>query len=154
MSLPGFSTWINQATKYRALSNIGIENANSKICWLGVGVLNYKHVCGGLKTFPECCTGMACSISAPVAWQSSRWTSRQNLVQVVNAQRQRNLRGQRKQSTKPCRVYAQAPDIKLITSDVDGTLLNSKQELTPLVERAVQLSRSVGTPVSSHNANL
>ena len=40
------------------------------------------------------------------------------------------------------------PEIKLITSDVDGTLLDSQQRLTPRVERAVQLARSVGVPVS------
>lgn len=40
------------------------------------------------------------------------------------------------------------PDIRLITSDVDGTLLNSKQELTAGVEQAVKLARSVGVPVS------
>lgn len=38
--------------------------------------------------------------------------------------------------------------IKLIASDVDGTLLNHKQELTETVERAVQLARSVGVQVS------
>ncbi len=41
-----------------------------------------------------------------------------------------------------------APEIRLITSDVDGTLLNSKQELTAGVEHAVKLARSVGVPVS------
>ena len=40
-----------------------------------------------------------------------------------------------------------APDIKLIASDVDGTLLDSKQRLSPKVEKAVKLSRSVGVPV-------
>ena len=40
-----------------------------------------------------------------------------------------------------------APDIRLIASDVDGTLLNSRQELTPAVERAVALANSVGVPV-------
>lgn len=39
-------------------------------------------------------------------------------------------------------------EIKLITSDVDGTLLDSKQRLTDKVEKAVALSRSVGVPVS------
>lgn len=42
-----------------------------------------------------------------------------------------------------------APAIRLITSDVDGTLLNSKQELTAGVENAVRLARSVGVPVST-----
>ncbi|BDA48530.1 probable sugar phosphatase YidA [Coccomyxa sp. Obi] len=40
-----------------------------------------------------------------------------------------------------------APEIRLITSDVDGTLLNSKQELTAGVEHAVKLARSVGVPL-------
>lgn len=40
------------------------------------------------------------------------------------------------------------PEIRLITSDVDGTLLNSKQELTAGVEHAVKMARSVGVPVS------
>ena len=39
------------------------------------------------------------------------------------------------------------PEIRLIASDVDGTLLNSRQELTPGVERAVALANSVGVPV-------
>ena len=42
-----------------------------------------------------------------------------------------------------------ATDIRLITCDVDGTLLNSKQELTAGVENAVRLARSVGVPVST-----
>ncbi|KAK9917799.1 hypothetical protein WJX75_008413 [Coccomyxa subellipsoidea] len=40
-----------------------------------------------------------------------------------------------------------ATDIRLITCDVDGTLLNSKQELTAGVENAVRLARSVGVPL-------
>lgn len=47
---------------------------------------------------------------------------------------------------KPLRCQAQ-PEIRLITSDVDGTLLDSQQRLSPKVEKAVQLSRSVGVPV-------
>ena len=52
-------------------------------------------------------------------------------------------------------VFAMAPSggstghaIKLIASDVDGTLLNHKQELTETVERAVQLARSAGVQVN------
>ena len=60
----------------------------------------------------------------------------------------------------PCRVQSRirgtvvitsasnGPDIKLIASDVDGTLLDSKQRLSPKVEKAVKLSRSLGIPVS------
>jgi hypothetical protein len=39
------------------------------------------------------------------------------------------------------------PSIKLIASDVDGTLLNHKQVLTESVERAVKLASSVGVQV-------
>ena len=39
--------------------------------------------------------------------------------------------------------------IKLIASDVDGTLLNHRQELTDTVERAVRLAGSVGVQVSA-----
>ena len=49
---------------------------------------------------------------------------------------------------KSIRAFAQQAEIRLITSDVDGTLLDSQQRLTPLVEKAIKLSRSVGVPVS------
>jgi hydroxymethylpyrimidine pyrophosphatase-like HAD family hydrolase len=39
-------------------------------------------------------------------------------------------------------------DIKLIATDVDGTLLNSAQELTHGVEAAVNAARAAGVPVS------
>lgn len=45
------------------------------------------------------------------------------------------------------RAVAAKAEIKLITTDVDGTLLNSKLELTPKVEKAIKLSQSVGVPV-------
>ncbi|GFH28522.1 uncharacterized protein HaLaN_27028, partial [Haematococcus lacustris] len=38
-------------------------------------------------------------------------------------------------------------DIKLIVSDVDGTLLNSAQQLTPRVERAVKAAAAAGVPL-------
>ncbi|GFH21813.1 haloacid dehalogenase-like hydrolase, partial [Haematococcus lacustris] len=38
-------------------------------------------------------------------------------------------------------------DIKLIVSDVDGTLLNSAQQLTPRVEQAVKAAAAAGVPV-------
>ena len=37
--------------------------------------------------------------------------------------------------------------IKLIATDVDGTLLNSKQELTPAVEQAIKKAADLGVPV-------
>lgn len=37
--------------------------------------------------------------------------------------------------------------VKLVVSDVDGTLLNSQQQLTPAVERAIQQSAQLGVPV-------
>ena len=39
------------------------------------------------------------------------------------------------------------PPIKLIATDVDGTLLNSKQELTPAVEQAIKKAADLGVPV-------
>ena len=39
------------------------------------------------------------------------------------------------------------PDIKLIASDVDGTLLDSQQKLSPKIIKAVQLCRSIGIQV-------
>lgn len=44
---------------------------------------------------------------------------------------------------------AQHPRIKLIATDVDGTLLNSKQELTPAVEQAIKKAADLGVPVQS-----
>lgn len=41
----------------------------------------------------------------------------------------------------------QQHDIRLIVSDVDGTLLNHKQELTPGVEAAVKAAAALGVPV-------
>eukprot|EP00197_Chlamydomonas_leiostraca_P005647 CAMPEP_0202870918 /NCGR_PEP_ID=MMETSP1391-20130828/17200_1 /ASSEMBLY_ACC=CAM_ASM_000867 /TAXON_ID=1034604 /ORGANISM="Chlamydomonas leiostraca, Strain SAG 11-49" /LENGTH=317 /DNA_ID=CAMNT_0049551593 /DNA_START=119 /DNA_END=1072 /DNA_ORIENTATION=- len=40
-----------------------------------------------------------------------------------------------------------APEIRLIVTDVDGTLLNSKQELTPRVEAAVKAAAAAGVPL-------
>ncbi|CAL5223726.1 g6283 [Coccomyxa viridis] len=37
--------------------------------------------------------------------------------------------------------------IKLIATDVDGTLLNSKQELTPAVEQAIKKAADLGVPL-------
>ena len=45
---------------------------------------------------------------------------------------------------------AQHPRIKLIATDVDGTLLNSKQELTPAVEQAIKKAADLGVPVQPH----
>lgn len=42
---------------------------------------------------------------------------------------------------------AERPPIKLIATDVDGTLLNSKQELTPAVEQAIKKAADLGVPV-------
>ena len=42
---------------------------------------------------------------------------------------------------------AQRPRIQLIATDVDGTLLNSKQELTPAVEQAIKKAADLGVPV-------
>ena len=39
---------------------------------------------------------------------------------------------------------AEHPRIRLIASDVDGTLLNSKQELTPAVEQAIKRAAVLG----------
>jgi hydroxymethylpyrimidine pyrophosphatase-like HAD family hydrolase len=39
--------------------------------------------------------------------------------------------------------------IKLICTDVDGTLLNSHQEMTSDVKEAVQLAATAGIPVGS-----
>ena len=44
---------------------------------------------------------------------------------------------------------AEMSPIKLIATDVDGTLLNSKQELTPAVEQAVKKAADLGVPVLS-----
>lgn len=41
------------------------------------------------------------------------------------------------------------PRIDLIVTDVDGTLLNSKQELNPRVEKAVKTASALGVPVSA-----
>lgn len=40
-----------------------------------------------------------------------------------------------------------APDIRLVATDVDGTLLNGKQELTPRVKAAVLKAVGLGVPV-------
>ena len=42
---------------------------------------------------------------------------------------------------------AKRPPIKLIATDVDGTLLNSQQELTPAVEQAIKKAADLGVPV-------
>eukprot|EP00983_Pelagomonas_calceolata_P046818 1140346-Pelagomonas_calceolata.AAC.2 len=42
---------------------------------------------------------------------------------------------------------APAPPISLIATDVDGTLLNSKQELSPGVIEAVKAAAAVGVPL-------
>lgn len=39
------------------------------------------------------------------------------------------------------------PEIRLIATDVDGTLLNSQQQLNPAVEDAVRQARSLGVKV-------
>lgn len=39
------------------------------------------------------------------------------------------------------------PSVQLIATDVDGTLLNHRQELTPRVEEAVKRARDAGVPV-------
>lgn len=44
---------------------------------------------------------------------------------------------------------AKRPRIKLIATDVDGTLLNSKQELTPAVQQAIRKAAEHGVPVCS-----
>lgn len=41
-----------------------------------------------------------------------------------------------------------AKDIKLIATDVDGTLLNSRQELTDRTAHAVSTAAKLGIPVS------
>ena len=54
-----------------------------------------------------------------------------------------------------CAQHVQRPaicaarDIRLVATDVDGTLLNSKQELTPRVKAAVNAAVKKGIPVSS-----
>ncbi len=52
-------------------------------------------------------------------------------------------------TTKKCRLNAVSDsiDIDLIFTDVDGTLLNSKQELTTKVERAVAAAAAAGVPL-------
>ena len=52
--------------------------------------------------------------------------------------------GARARRGGPC---AAGQGIELITSDVDGTLLNSRQQLTPRVQQAVQLALKAGVPV-------
>lgn len=42
-----------------------------------------------------------------------------------------------------------AVPISVIASDVDGTLLNSQQQLTPGVEAAVRAAAEAGVPVSA-----
>lgn len=49
-------------------------------------------------------------------------------------------------------VQAGLPDIRIIASDVDGTLLNSRQQLSPRVEAAVKRAESQGVPVRAHPA--
>jgi hypothetical protein len=44
---------------------------------------------------------------------------------------------------------SRTPVINVIASDVDGTLLNSQQQLTPGVEAAVRAAANAGVPVSS-----
>jgi haloacid dehalogenase-like hydrolase len=46
-----------------------------------------------------------------------------------------------------CDTVVQAQAIKLICADVDGTLLNSKQEMTQAVKDAVQAADDAGIPV-------
>ena len=70
-----------------------------------------------------------------------------NLVQVRKCSFVAGWRNAKRM--KSIRAFAQQAEIKLITSDVDGTLLDSQQRLTPLVEKAIKLSRSVGVPVSA-----
>jgi ABC-type sugar transport system substrate-binding protein len=41
----------------------------------------------------------------------------------------------------------QQQQISIIASDVDGTLLNSQQQLTPAVEAAVKQAAAAGVPV-------
>lgn len=58
-------------------------------------------------------------------------------------------KSKKKQTKASAIIQASAGhEIKLITSDVDGTLLDSQQRLTEKVQKAVRLSRSVGVPVS------
>ena len=45
-------------------------------------------------------------------------------------------------------AQASSSEIKLIASDVDGTLLNSMQLLTPGVEDAIKAAGRIGVPVS------
>lgn len=40
-------------------------------------------------------------------------------------------------------------DVQLIATDVDGTLLNSQQQLSPGVEAAVKQAAAAGVPVRS-----
>jgi hydroxymethylpyrimidine pyrophosphatase-like HAD family hydrolase len=72
-----------------------------------------------------------------------------------------NTAGRATLPTPPCRrrrrrpalpltdaeLEAAFPTIDLIISDVDGTLLNHKQELTPGVERAVAAAAAAGVPL-------
>ena len=56
----------------------------------------------------------------------------------------------RQAGAPPRRALAMAtlqPEIKLIASDVDGTLLNHLQQLTPGVEAAVKQAAALGVPV-------
>ena len=47
-----------------------------------------------------------------------------------------------------CRAESTAAtDIKLVCLDVDGTLLNSREELTPAVEEAIKAAREAGVQV-------
>jgi hypothetical protein len=58
-----------------------------------------------------------------------------------------NQPASRRQSrTLSCKVSA-VPHISLIASDVDGTLLNSKQQLDPVVEQSVLQAAAAGVPV-------
>lgn len=47
-------------------------------------------------------------------------------------------------------THAAPPKIRMITSDVDGTLLNSKQELTPAVKASIKQASAAGVPVSGN----
>ena len=60
------------------------------------------------------------------------------------------LQGQR-MLMSPARLDSgqEAPEIRLIASDVDGTLLNHQQDLTPRVEEAIKAAGKCGVPVSS-----
>lgn len=51
------------------------------------------------------------------------------------------------QRCQPPQAALQHPEIDLIITDVDGTLLNSRQQLTPGVEAAVRAAADAGVPL-------